>query len=113
MNGEATKARGLSVFFDSNRNPPESEPAPQESIRQASQPASETVKTAEAAYRIAAILEDVNPRQIENVFRFVQAIRQTAAGESVQELADRLSRIAQERRQREINGNEKRGWFHR
>ena len=73
-------------------------------------PQTESVNTAEAAYRIAAILEGVEDKQVPNIFRFVQSIRQTAKGETVQELSEGLDRIARERREAE-KPVRKRWWF--
>lgn len=73
------------------------------------QPQTESVSTAEAAYRIAAILEGVEDRQVGNIFRFVQSIRQTARGESVAELGEGLRQIERERRDRE-NQPRRRWW---
>lgn len=75
------------------------------------QPQTESVNTARAAFEIVAILEGVADRQVENIFYFVQAIRQTASGESVQELGEGLRQIERSRREREANGAQKRGWF--
>lgn len=74
-------------------------------------PKSESVNTARAAYEIAAILEGVEDRQVINVFRFVQSIRQTAKGETVQELGEGLNRLADERRAAERKP--KKGWWRR
>lgn len=73
------------------------------------EPQSESVGTAQAAFQIAAILEGVQDRQVGNIFRFVQSIRQTAKGESVAELGEGLNRIDRERRERE--SNPRKGWW--
>lgn len=73
-------------------------------------PQTESVNTARAAFEIAAILEGVEDRQVNNIFDFVHGIRKTAGGESVQELGEGLNRLERERRARE-NGKERRGWF--
>jgi len=61
-------------------------------------PQTESVFTARAAFEIAAILENVEDRQVINVFRFVQSIRQTAKGETVSEIGEGLNRLDRERR---------------
>lgn len=74
-------------------------------------PQTESVNTARAAFEIAAILEGVEDRQVDNIFTFVQDIRRTAVGESVQEIGEGLNRLERERRERDKAP--KRGWFGR
>lgn len=74
-------------------------------------PESEGVRTAESAYRIAAILEGCENRQVENVFQFIRNIRRTANGESIEELGEGLHRLERERREK--SEKPKRRWFGR
>mgnify|MGYP001482869264 FL=1 len=72
---------------------------------------SETIRAGEAITDILRILEGVPDRQVGNVFAAVQAIRKTAAGESIEAIREGFHALDRQRMKRE-NGK-RRGWFRR
>lgn len=72
---------------------------------------SETIRAGEAITDILRILEGVPDRQVGNVFAAVQAIRKTAAGESIEAIREGFHALDRQRMERE-NGK-RRGWFRR
>ena len=74
-------------------------------------PTTETIRAGEAITDILRILEGVPDRQVGNVFAAVQAIRKTAAGESIEAIREGFHALDRQRMKRE-NGK-RRGWFRR
>ncbi len=73
-------------------------------------PTTEAIRAGESIEAILRILEGVPDRQVGNVFAAVQAIRRTAAGESIEAIREGFHALDQ--RRRESNGK-RRGWFRR
>lgn len=74
-------------------------------------PTTEAIRAGESIEAILRILEGVPDRQVGNVFAAVQAIRKTAAGESIEAIREGFHALDQQRMERE-NGK-RRGWFRR
>jgi len=74
-------------------------------------PTTETIRAGEAITDILRILEGLPDRQVGNVFAAVQAIRKTAAGESIEAIREGFHALDRQRMKRE-NGK-RRGWFRR
>lgn len=73
---------------------------------------SEEVKAAEAIPSIIRILSGLPDRQVGIVFEAVQAIKRTAAGESLEEIRHGFRQLDRQRMARE-HENRKKGWFRR